>query len=119
VKDNYQYSPRKLNYINKKDVCKIKQLLLEGVKTEQEIAQMFNTESYNINNIKLEKTYKNIMPKLHIKANLVRKLRKEDIPVIKKMYADGTMQKDIAKVYGVANNTISQAISGKNWRESK
>lgn len=43
-------------------------------------------------------------------------LKKEDIPIIRKMYLDGKYQKEIGNLYGVSKGCIHDIISGKNWR---
>lgn len=42
-------------------------------------------------------------------------LKNTDIPVIRKMLANGIFQKDIAKMYGVCQVAISNINVGKNW----
>jgi len=47
--------------------------------------------------------------------NGTSKLVESDILIIKKLYADGMHQKDIAKNYSVSQTVISKIIIGKTW----
>jgi len=49
-------------------------------------------------------------------ANVARAiLTEEDIPVIRQLIADGMLQKDVAKKYGVSPITISAINTGRLW----
>ena len=44
-----------------------------------------------------------------------QKLNREDIPEIKRRIAQGDLQREIAKDYGVATNTIGGIAQGRRW----
>lgn len=46
----------------------------------------------------------------------LQKLTAHDVHQIRAMRAAGTLQKDIAARFGVARNTVSQVLTGRNWR---
>lgn len=46
------------------------------------------------------------------------KLKDKYIPKIKKLYKDGLMQKEIAKMFGVNRSLISRVINDKRWKHT-
>lgn len=44
------------------------------------------------------------------------KLTEADIPVLRKLYREGILCKDIAKMFGVHSTTVYLAVKGKTWR---
>ena len=51
--------------------------------------------------------------------NVNAKLRDEYIPTIRKLHAHGTLQDDIADMYGVTQQAIQQVCSRKTWKHIK
>jgi hypothetical protein len=45
----------------------------------------------------------------------VQKLNEDDVSVIRQQASRGILQKDIAKAFGVARNTVSQIVARKTW----
>lgn len=43
------------------------------------------------------------------------KIRREDVPAIRDMAADGKTQREIATAFGVSNAIINQVLTGKHW----
>lgn len=49
--------------------------------------------------------------------NVKTALRWEEVEDIKRMYAEGMKQREIAAMYGMTQQAISGIVSGKNWKE--
>jgi uncharacterized protein YjcR len=43
-------------------------------------------------------------------------LTEEDVTRLRQMAADGMMQKEIARIYGIMPNTVSRIVNRKAWR---
>jgi hypothetical protein len=43
-------------------------------------------------------------------------LTEEDVTRLRQMAADGVMQKEIARIYGIMPNTVSRIVNRKAWR---
>lgn len=99
------------------EVVEIKKLLQEGILSGKEISELFNTTETNISCIKRGVSWKNI-GELNIILTPKNKLKKEDIPIIKDMYTNGRKQSEIAMIYGVKSNTISEVITGTHWKNA-
>lgn len=46
----------------------------------------------------------------------IQKLNAEQVREIRKRYAAGELQREIAAAFGIARNTVSGIVSGKSWR---
>lgn len=48
--------------------------------------------------------------------NSKAKLRDADIPIIRRLYAEGLKQHDIAAMFGVSSGMISHITVGRSWK---
>ena len=73
-----------------------------------------NRRCCEITHLQLGTNADNILDKAK-KGRAGKKLTKEDIPVIRKMLANGVSQKEIAENYGVNPSSIHYIKSGRHW----
>jgi hypothetical protein len=101
-----------LTKLTEADVLKIRGAFSSGV-PRGVLSADYGIDRGGLSGILLGRTWKHVGGPL---ANKVVKLTKEDIPVIRKMFADSLKDGEIAAHFGVARGTIQQIRVGKNWK---
>lgn len=105
--------------LTESDVECIKECFVRG-EPSQAIADYYGVLPGTISNIRSGRAWKSVRPDLvwenvsRQKSN--RKICAADIPVIRKMFAEGASDTEIADLYKVHRGTIFQIRSGKNWK---
>jgi group I intron endonuclease len=108
--------------LNIEIVSNIKQLLMEGVRT-QIICDQFKISPFLVSQIRLGETWEyvnphhTLFPKIYGRGSLMASILVEsNIPIIRKLLQDGISQTKIAKQFNVSQRTISDIKTGKTWK---
>ena len=97
------------------DVHQIIGLIKEGL-SDIEISKLYGVVHSCIYKIRVGLSWKHIERPVFNKTGHKKKLKAEGIPVIRKMFLDGVINADIAKIYNVDGGTISQIKQGRTWK---
>lgn len=85
-------------------------------KTSTQLAKEYNVCPSTIKNIWSGKRWKSLNLEIPPMVHPLAKLKKDDIPTIKKMLSEGTSGAKIGKQFNVNRATISKISLGKNWK---
>jgi hypothetical protein len=98
-----------------KDVLEIIDKLKEGNRNI-DLAREYNVAHNTIDDIRCNRTWRYIERSPILGNGPIKKLKAEDIPVIRQMIKDGSKDFSIGLAYGVAPATINQIRNGKTWK---
>lgn len=103
-------------------VEQIKLLFVENTLDNQQIGDIFEVSRATIAQIRRLGAWTHVRPDLQFSLESpkgpggTKKLCGEDIPIIRRMYAEGHTLRKIGKVFSVNYGTINGIISGRNWK---
>jgi len=115
-------SSRVNSILSDNDVENIKLLFVEDKLNNQQIGDIFGVARSTISQIRKLRAWGHIRPDLiflnesQASRGSPKKLCGEDIPIIRRSYANGQSLREIGKAFGVNYGTINRIISGKNWK---
>lgn len=121
---NWTPQERATKVLSEDVVLKIKQYLDEKTLTIKQIANLLSIDPNLISKINKGVQYSHITgwnPESRKDVDgryykFITKLTAEDIPKIRAMFVEGYSNKQIAKIYGLHDGTISAIRLGKNWK---
>jgi hypothetical protein len=108
--------------LKEEDVIKIKQLFVEHKLGDTEIGKMFGANNSTISNIRRKIAWKHVLPELEYPSKspfgrgVAKKLRAEDIPLIRKLASEGIKPMHIAIQFNVSSGTIGGILNGSTWK---
>lgn len=106
--------------LTEKEVHEIKNLMLLGER-DVVLAERYNANTGVMFGIRAGRIWKHVMPGVELPllekarpSNI--KISAEDIPVIRRLIAEGYNDAEIGRKYNVARGTINQIRAGRTWK---